>query len=55
MRKIKPRPETTEPETVTPSKDAHGVDLADAILDEIDAVLDEEDEFLITYRQKSGE
>lgn len=54
MRKTKPRPETTEPETATPNRDAHGVDLADAILDEIDTVL-EETALQRTYVQKGGQ
>lgn len=55
MQTTKPRPApTTTDETVATPSDAHGVDLADAILDEIDKILEETDTQR-AYVQRGGQ
>jgi ubiquitin-like protein Pup len=49
------RSDNTESGTAAQSSDAHGKELLDQILDEIDSMLAEEDEFLTHFHQRGGE
>lgn len=48
------KPNTTYA-TRTPPSDAHVVEDADSMLDDIDEILAEEDEFLVNYRARGGQ
>lgn len=52
------RPDRRPPTTVPTQRTVHDAELVDDMadfLDEVDTLLEQEDEFLLTYRQKGGQ